>query len=305
MSAPSDPLRERLRRILPSPAAPVERTAASASLAAALPSALVEECNAAGSFLARTTRFGATHRHGELELASIEHARAADLALVARDPALQGLAPRDGLFLDIETNGLQGGAGGIAFLVALGAFVPAPAGERAFELWQGFLRGPADERALLVEVERRVRAAPLVVTFFGKSFDRHRLEDKLRFHSLPTPFSDKPHLDLYWPCRRLYGAALPNGRLATMERALLGFERQDDLPGSLAPAAWLDFLAGRAHRLEQVFAHNRDDLLSLVGLVAHLGRAEAGELADGRPLAGNAETRLQALDKLRAPRRRR
>lgn len=299
MSAPVDPLREKLRRVLP--ATPVER---GAGVGAGLPLELVEQRNETGSYLARTTRYEAAHRHGELALASIEHARAADLALVARDPALAALDPRAGLFLDIETNGLQGGAGGIAFLVALGAFVPTPSGA-AFELWQGFLRSPADERALLAEVERRIRAAPLIVTFFGKSFDRHRLEDKLRFHSLPTPFADKPHLDLYWPCRRLYGAGLPNGRLATMERELLGVAREDDLPGSMAPAAWLDFLAGRAHRLEQVFAHNRDDLLSLVGLVAHIGRASEGTHADGTPLRGDAALRALSLAKLRAQRPRR
>lgn len=299
MSTPSDPLRDKLRRILP-PSAPGVVPAPRARLSPELPSALVEQRNEHGAYLARTTRFEAAHRHGELALAAIEHARAGDLALVARDPALAGLDPRAGLFLDIETNGLQGGAGGIAFLVALGEYR-----DGAFELWQGFLRGPADERALLADVEQRIRAAPFVVTFFGKSFDRHRLEDKLRYHGLPRPFADKPHLDLYWPCRRLYGAGLPNGRLATMERELLGVAREDDLPGSLAPAAWLDFLAGRAHRLEQVFAHNRDDLLSLVGLVAHVGRASEGTHADGSPLRGDAELRARALLQLRTKRRRR
>jgi uncharacterized protein YprB with RNaseH-like and TPR domain len=304
VSAPPDPqrnpLRDKLRRVLPAPSVP---RAPRADVDP--PAGLVEFGNEHGAYLARTTRFDAAHRHGELALAAIDHARAADLALVARDPALAALDPRSGLFLDIETNGLQGGAGGIAFLVALGEFRPLEGGGRSFELWQGFLRSPADERALLADVERRIREAPLVVTFFGKSFDRHRLEDKLRYHALPTPFADKPHLDLYWPCRRLYGAGLPNGRLATMERELLGVERTDDLPGSLAPAAWLDFLAGRAHRLEQVFAHNRDDLLSLVGLVAHVGRASDGTHADGTPLRGDAELRARSLEALRAKPRRR
>ena len=39
----------------------------------------------------------------------------------------------------------------------------------------------------------------------------------------------------------------------------------------MAPAAWFDFLAERPHRLEGVFRHNRDDVLSLVTLGAHLG----------------------------------
>jgi uncharacterized protein YprB with RNaseH-like and TPR domain len=271
--------------------------------AVGLPAGFAEQCNEHGAFLALRTRFERTHVHGSSPLHEISAAESAALALVARDPALAALAPADGLFLDIETNGLQGGAGGIAFLVALGEFRGAE--RETFELWQGFLRDPAEECALLAEVAARVRAAPLLVSFFGKSFDRHRLEDKMRYHGIAPPFTDKPHLDLYWPCRRLYGAGLPNGRLATMERELLGFERADDLPGSLAPAAWLDWLAGRAHRLDGVLAHNRDDLLSLVGLVAHLGRVEAGVHADGRPLRGAAERRAEALARLRSSRPRR
>ena len=195
----------------------------------------------------------------------------AALALCARDPSLADASLADALYLDTETTGLSGGAGTYVFLVGLGSFTPA-----GFEVWQGFLADPAHERALLAEVAERIARAPLLVTFFGKSFDRHRLEDKMRMHGVTPPFTGKPHLDLYHPLRRLHGASLPDARLRTMEHALCGVERADDLPGSFAPAAWFDFLAGRAHLLEGVFAHNADDVLSLVTLgVADLERAVA------------------------------
>jgi uncharacterized protein YprB with RNaseH-like and TPR domain len=217
--------------------------------------------------------------HGEWSLAEARGARSDAFAFLCGDPALEALELERAFFLDIETTGLSGGAGTHVFLVGLAWLEPG-----RLQLWQGFLRGPEEEPALLADIAERLRGSSGVVSFFGKSFDRHRLQDKMRVHGLRPPFARLPHLDLYHPCRRLYGPALPDGRLATMERALCGFSRARDLPGSQAPAAWFDFLAGRAHRLEQVFEHNRHDVLSLVALYAHLGRVLDEERADGRPL---------------------
>ena len=49
--------------------------------------------------------------------------------------------------------------------------------------------------------------------------------------------------------------------------------REDDLPGSEAPRAWLDYLRGGSARdLRRVAAHNAQDLRSLAGLLLRLGR---------------------------------
>jgi uncharacterized protein len=48
----------------------------------------------------------------------------------------------------------------------------------------------------------------------------------------------------------------------------LGSVREDDLPGSEAPAAWRDFLrAGAEHNLCRIAQHNADDLYSLHRIV--------------------------------------
>ncbi len=156
-------------------------------------------------------------------------------------------------------------------------------------------RGPEEEASLLATTAARIRASDGLVTFFGKSFDRHRLQDKMRVHGIEPPFAGRAHLDLYHPLKRLYAGAFPDGRLATLERALCGVERERDLPGSFAPAAWFDFLAGRPHLLEEVFRHNYDDVKSLVTLAAHLGSARAGARVDGTPLEGPADARHSAL----------
>jgi len=261
------------------------------------PVELEEQRGEAGRFAARERRFDPVHRHGAWRLEEVDAAAPDELAEIARDERLASVGLRHAVYLDIETTGLSGGAGTIPFLVALGSF----AGDE-FRLWQGFLRGPEEERALLVEVARRIERAELIVSFFGKSFDRHRLEDKMRLHGVEPPFDDKPHLDLFHPLARLYRESLPDGRLQTLERALCGVDRAADLPGSFAPEAWFDFLGGRAHRLEDVFRHNQDDVLSLVVLAAHLGRATRETRADGSALAGCGVARARGLARLYADR---
>ena len=249
------------------------------------PRELIDFAGARGRACARVTRWALDHRHGDIELGRALGARASDLALIGIEPRLAGLTLERALYLDIETTGLAGGAGTKAFLVGLGRFIAG-----GFELWQGFLRGPEDEAALLDECARRVEEAGALVSFFGKSFDRHRLEDKMRVHGIEAPFERCLHLDLYHPCRRLFGAGLADGRLATMEREIAGVARLHDLPGAFAPAAWYDYLAGRAHRLEEVFEHNRDDILSLVVIASALA-----QLARGEELAATPPSRALAL----------
>ena len=235
----------------------------------------------AGEVHARVEVLPSDHRHGGWTLACTGDVDPDFIELLARDPALAGMELERAVFLDTETTGLSGGAGTYVYMVGLGRFV-----DGAFELWQGFLPDPSGERALLAEVARRIEEADAVVSFFGKSFDRHRLEDKMRIQGVAPPFASRPHLDLYHPFQRLTKGRLPDGRLQTMERELCGLDRPDDLPGSMAPAAWFDFVAGRAHRLEGVFRHNRDDVLSLVTLAAYLGRVGEECRPDGGPLEG-------------------
>ena len=55
--------------------------------------------------------------------------------------------------------------------------------------------------------------------------------------------------------------------------------REDDLPGSEAPAAWLTYLrGGSAANLRRVAGHNAQDLKSLAGVLVHM--AGMGEYAD-------------------------
>jgi len=257
------------------------------------PERLAVEAASCGACAARTETFGPDHRHGDWRLDEVGAVDVETLALVGRDASLAGLDPRSAVYLDIETTGLSGGVGTVPFLVGLGSFT-----DDGLELWQGFVRSPEEEPAMLERAAERIRQSSGVVTFFGKSFDRHRLEDKMRMYGIAPPFDDRPHLDLYHVCHRLYARACADGRLNTMETVLCGVERHDDLSGAFAPAAWFDYLAERAHRLEAVFRHNKDDVLSLITLCAHVGRASHETRGSGAALAGTACTRAAGLARL-------
>ncbi len=261
-----------------------------------LPADLSEVRTSRGAFAERTVSYAAQHRHGRFRLVDALAGDARVFALLTGDAALAGLDLRRAVFLDTETTGLGGGAGVYVFLVGLARFVVDPNRPDCgtVEVWQGLLRSPEDEVAMLSEVARRIEDAAAIVSFFGKSFDRHRLEDKMRIAGVATPFAGRPHLDLYHPLQRLTRGSYADGRLATLEAELCGFRRPDDLPGAFAPEAWFDFLAERPHRLGGVFRHNEDDVLSLFALAGYLGHVLC-ERYDGAELAGCALRRASAL----------
>ena len=254
---------------------------------------LPQRLQSAGDSWFRNTLLPVDHRHGQWNLQrAMDTPRETWVALTG-DPALEHLDPSTAVYLDTETTGLSGGAGVFVYMVGLARFVPGEGSQAdQIEVWQGFLRGPEEEGAMLQEVARRIEASSGVVSFFGKSFDRHRLEDKMRIHGVASPFEHRPHLDLYHPLRRLHRHSYANHRLQTMERALCGFARLDDLPGSQAPEAWFDYLAERPHRLEGVFQHNLDDVLSLIGLADWLGRVEQRSVREGSPVEWEREGAL-------------
>jgi hypothetical protein len=108
---------------------------------------------------------------------------------------------------------------------------------------------------------------------------------------------DRPHLDLLHSVRRAFATRWPDCRLATVERCLLAFLRNGDLPGAEAPAAWLEWLRyGDGRRLDAVLRHNRMDLLSVAALPSVLAAVHAAPADFGADLLRIARWRLAAGD---------
>ena len=212
-------------------------------------------------------RFHGTRRVGECELPDGDTLRLLDPSL----PIPDGSGSRT-LFVDLETTGLSGGAGTVAFLVGCGWFDMG-----AFQVRQFLLTSYASERALLSAVADCFNATSLLVTYNGKTFDVPVMETRWLFHRMPLPLESVRHFDMLHPARRLWrgrddttGADEGGCRLGTLERVLCEVRRIGDVPGLEIPGRYFQFLrSGDARPLEPVLEHNRLDLISLAAVTAH------------------------------------
>ena len=236
------------------------------------------------------------------------------------------------VFFDLETTGLSGGAGTLAFLVG-GAWFE---GDGSFVTRQFLLARHADERMLLDTVASELARAGALVSFNGKSFDAPLLEGRYLFHRLPWRGRETPHVDVLHPARRFWRprAARPvQGRvrgaesaapqegcsLQALERQIVGARRVGDVPGVEIPGRYFQFVrSGDARPLEAVLEHNRLDLLTLAALTArllHMTRTGPDAIGDPREALalggvyarGGLDDRARAsyrraIDRCRSPR---
>jgi hypothetical protein len=230
--------------------------------------------------------FPLRHEHGRWPLHAVLSYDPGLAAEVAQQSGLTSIAPEQLAYIDTETTGLAGGAGTLVFLIGIGRFV-----DEGFRLRQYFLRDPAEEPAMLTALQEDLEAARGFVTFNGQRFDIPLLEMRyvagLRRRWQLTRL---PQLDLLFPARRLWRHRLPDCSLGTLEAELLGVRRDErDIPGAEIPGIYLDYLrSGRTEGIRRIVYHNAQDVLSLVGLAAHVldrHAADTAGLAEGEALA--------------------
>jgi hypothetical protein len=163
---------------------------------------IVGDCaEALASHVPALSLLAADERAAEREDARRTERFAWDTRARRRDDAGRVGAPTSGplLFFDLETTGLSGGAGTVAFLVGCGYFE----GD-AFRTQQYFLSGYEAEHELLVAVDRLARRFAGVVSFNGRTFDVPLIGMRYAFHRRESPFESLPHFDMLHPARRLW-----------------------------------------------------------------------------------------------------
>jgi hypothetical protein len=220
------------------------------------------------------------------------------LALLALDPSLADRDPSRALYLDTETTGLGPGAGTVAFLIGL-AWFDLGDGRRppALVVEQLLVRQLGEEGPVLARVAERIRAASMLVTFNGKSFDLPVLRTRFVMQRMEAP-PEPPHLDLVHVARRLHKTRGVGARLGTVEREVLGFVREDDVPSGEVSAHYLHFLrTGDARGLLGVVEHNAWDVVSMAALVGLYGEPLDGTQLEGSDLVGVARTLKRAGEK--------
>jgi len=230
------------------------------------------------------------HWHGRRQMGSCALDADAPLALFDARAGSVSEWTRRVVFFDVETTGLSGGAGTLAFLAGCAWFE-----DDRFRVRQFFLSGPSGERAMLAALAGIFDDASMLVTYNGRTFDVPLMETRWAFHRTPCPTDDLPHFDMLPVARRLWGrrrtscgdewgaaagrsddgydeggGARASCSLSALEGSVLGFHRVGDVPGFEIPVRYFHFLrTGDPQAVEGVLEHNRWDLLSTAVVMAH------------------------------------
>ncbi len=244
----------------------------------------------AGRLHVRTVRLSGAQRVGRAPVTFAKTASAELLALLALDPRLAACDPSGALYLDTETTGLGPGAGTVAFLVGLAFFDEEP----GLVVEQLLVRQLGEEAPVLARVRERLAKASMLVTYNGKSFDMPVLRTRYVM-GRETPPPEPAHLDLVHVARRLHKGRGVGSRLGTVEREVLGYVREDDVPSGEVSACYLHFLrTGDARALLGVVDHNHWDVVSMAALVGLYGEPLDGTRLEAQDLVGVARTLARA-----------
>jgi hypothetical protein len=135
---------------------------------------------------------------------------------------------------------------------------------------QYFIRDFDEEPSMLHALGKLIERFRLVVTYNGSTFDIPLLESRFILARFENAFSGMPHLDLLTGARRLWRNGHGSCRLVALEREIVSFLRGPDIPGSLIPRVYFDFVnhgsASAYSEMKSVFTHNVYDIVSLAAL---------------------------------------
>ncbi|MDA8404395.1 MAG: ribonuclease H-like domain-containing protein [Desulfobacteraceae bacterium] len=218
-----------------------------------------------GKLFCSRNSLNAERFHGHKQIGDLAHV-SMEAAAFLSSADVKGLSIEDGLFIDTETTGLSGGTGTFPFLIGLGWF-----GNSSFVTCQLFSRDFSEEPAMLDYLKKIASGRQFLVSFNGKAYDLNLLTTRFILNRFQDIFSGMPHIDLLHPSRRIYSQRLENAKLATLEAGVLGVKRENDIPGQEIPQRYFDWLRRRDGRLiEDIFRHNRVDIVSMASLLKHL-----------------------------------
>jgi uncharacterized protein len=177
------------------------------------------------------------------------------------------------IFYDLETTGLSGGAGTVAFLAGFGWIKNGN-----LIINQYFLHDFPGEIDFLLYINKLLVPGKILVSYNGKSFDHPLLRSRFLMKGLVL--NELQEIDLLHTSRRLWKNRLPSCRLSSIENNILDIHRIDDIPGIEVPDIYFNFLKNNLPEpLEGVFKHHLQDIKSLVVLLAYMEQLWANPLS--------------------------
>jgi len=187
------------------------------------------------------------------------------LAILVPDLAGRELpSVQDLVFFDLETTGLSGGAGTMAFLAAFGKIRE----NGKLRITQYLLLDYPGENDFLDAVLNEFKnEKSVIVSYNGKCFDSQIIKTRCLMNRLTPP--EYFHADLLHPSRRLWKSIIGDCSQGSIEARILGINRENDVPGALAPDIWFEFLqTGETERLTGICDHNCADIAGLSSILA-------------------------------------
>ena len=170
------------------------------------------------------------------------------------------------VFIDTETTGLSGGAGTVAFLIGYGY-----ADGESFVVKQLLMPDYSCEAEMLITLSKELARFDTFVHFNGTRFDIPLINERCTMKRLNRFAEGFNQLDLLYPSRRVWKLRLGSCRLSYLESAVLGMEERDDIPGSEIPGRYFESVkTGNLSLLDDVIAHNRQDIVTLATLLVKL-----------------------------------
>lgn len=226
----------------------------------------------------RDTFYSLNHKHGGIYLRELPETPSDVIHFLSQGTINDNLDLRKSLFLDIETTGLAGGTGTLAFLIGAGFFK-----EDKFIIRQYFIPDFSYEYAMLLHLNALMEKYPHLVTFNGQTFDFPLIMTRMTMNRIKPAVPEPVHLDLLHPARRLWKKTIGSCSLTSLEREILGEFRQGDVPGALIPQMYFNYLRNQNFELmEKVLFHNMQDIMSMASLIvkmwSHIEMAECGGL---------------------------
>ncbi len=180
----------------------------------------------------------------------------------------KNIRPEDLIFFDLETTGLSGGAGTVAFLAALGYFSKvgdSPGYSLRIDQYL-LLDYPGEPDFLEAVIPCLNDGGKFVVSYNGKSFDTKLFRTRCLMNGIRPP--EYYEADLLHPARRLWKRVLPSCSQAEIEVSILGLDRTGDVSGAFAPQIWFDFLKSQDPAdLLKICGHNKKDIEGLASLL--------------------------------------
>lgn len=216
-------------------------------------------------FIVREYSYPVDEAFGKVTLKEWDTVEPDLLSVLFNYPEISGIDPGNFLYFDTETTGLSGGTGTIPFMLGFGFF-----DEQVFRVKIFVLNDLNAEEEFLDEVDNFLNGNHFsaTVTYNGKSFDFPLMETRYILNRKRFPLLKLPHLDFLQPARILWKNTYESRKLGFLGDILLNISRDDDIPGSLIPSLYFNYLrSGNFSLIENVIEHNAMDIVGLSALM--------------------------------------